>query len=633
MSDNSHSIARRLIEEADRYRLRDEFYTVGDAAALVTNELTPAGFYTAVRSTYQPDGYILGAGCGNAVAMVEAFPGTPRGMVLVDVDPAVIFIGNMLVTCLARHATVEGFVGEFFCGGRSTLESLFAEVRSQADPFAVHPHVDQYGERLWGGLAELTEAFTFTTADVPRVLADWKGYLPPQGQTIPVRTYMARNYAKLHQMAAADCIVLVRSSLFSPELLDAVARLPGFGDGTNLVYASNVVDHILRRSMFTNARAKLRLAEELPEAQRINSTADFVPLLNEITSPLEAFRLRGKASVFVHSIEGNELILEASPAFPTYDAETFYFQFDLDQLSAAFLGGAGGLEEAGETNGPAAEGAEDPWPRATAHRRLGRGLYADAVRGDGEAARGRLERLVGALDEPNSPFTRTAASAQTFAAFWLAETSLAVLFVGKGNLREALRRELDALEERLAAALAPWPIPEPEALAGDAPLLALHGQALAASALLLNDPTLATRGEALIGAAVALQNEAGFFGGGDVRRHTETLLRLVLDRLHHPERETAAVVERGVAALLGCIDAETGRIDLPPEPLATTGLGAYLSDEGTVYGSVRLLLLFHGLMTNDFPLVRHAMRVYAYFELKPEAPEGELTELLNAPQA
>jgi hypothetical protein len=73
---------------------------------LTTDEKVPAGFFEELAATFRPDGYLVGAaagrysygaGCGHALALLEAFPATPKGVVLADPDPAVVRGLNALV--------------------------------------------------------------------------------------------------------------------------------------------------------------------------------------------------------------------------------------------------------------------------------------------------------------------------------------------------------------------------------------------------------------------------------------------------------------------------------------------------------------------------------------------------------
>src|SRR5829696_2301377 len=268
-----------LSSRAEDFLLPGEFRTIGAPALLVTNESTPAGFHERVRETVAPDGYVYGPGCGNVLAMVEAFATAPRGLVLVDVDPAVVCAGRMLVAALREHPDAERFAAGFFCGGRAALERLEEGVLTAERSAALRAAMTGQRERLWTTLATLTRDFSLEPADAAGLLAEWAGHYPPDGRVVPVRTFVARNYAKLRETALRGDVAVLCSTLFHPGLLAAVAELPGWRSSRNLFYLSNVADHVLRRALLANARARLRVTERAPE-RTLRSTAEFVEALN-----------------------------------------------------------------------------------------------------------------------------------------------------------------------------------------------------------------------------------------------------------------------------------------------------------------------------------------------------------------
>ena len=624
----SKDLRELLLARVDEYALRGEFRVVGDPAALVANELIPADFFPSLRRDRPPDGYVFGAGCGNAISTVEAFAATPRGMILVDVDPAVVYLGHVFVAALRRHATPEAFVEGFFCRGRKGLEALAAEALPEDDPFGLAALLPSFEKRAWSSLAALTESFSLGPQDARRVLAEWASHHPPKGRVVPVRTWIARNYAKLRELAVRDRIVVLRSTVFDPVLLETVAALPGFATSRHAIYLSNVVDHLLRRAVFRSARWKMRLSPEPPpEDEQVNTTADFLALLEKSMRHLEILTRAAGDTVFVHSSEGDSLRLEASRKPPRYAVESFYFQFDLDVLSAAFLSG-------GEA--PAADAAgDDPWAAAAVQQATARALYSNALRARAEPARRLLESAVGLLKAA----CETSADDDDGLAFQVAEITFAALFVERGSVARELAPALVELRRILPVAVRRLEAFRPRLLAeaGDRPTrLLLWAQALVLAGRLLDEAELAEGTGSLVRKAVDALGEDGRFrdgGADDLRFHAEALARLVFCNLYRGQSELTAASERG-CRVLDSVHPH-GPLRVPSAPLRGPGPGdgaagrlARLSSSETFYENARMALLFHGLSSESFERVHDAMRLYAFSHLS-RSSEAELSKRLS----
>ncbi|HET7034132.1 MAG TPA: hypothetical protein VFI42_00470, partial [Thermomicrobiaceae bacterium] len=367
------SVRDLLTRRAAAWSPPTDFTPVGAPALVVTNESTPLGFYDGLRRTAHLDGYILGPGCGNVLAMAAAFADEPRGLVLVDVDPAVVCAGRMLVACLARHERLEDFVRELFCGGEAPLASLEQEVLQAAESAVLKRRMEAQHDRLWEGLALVTEGFRYRPEDVEAWLRKWRDWDPAAhgvpATGLPVRTSVASHHGLLRSLARRDDIAVLEASLFDPGLLAAVGELPGFAQSQSLVYLSNAADHVLRRAVFVAAKAKLKLGPAPADAGTLpRSPAEFLAYVNERhLARLSAVEGGERPTCFVYSTTRNELTLCSTFEAPRYRAEDLELGADLGMAIRGFVGG--GTAQPGD--GVAAGG----WGAAGSLRDLALRLY------------------------------------------------------------------------------------------------------------------------------------------------------------------------------------------------------------------------------------------------------------------
>ncbi len=215
--------ASMLVAKAGENRYRGTFEKLGVSAIFGTNESNNPDFYESVARDYKPNGYIYGPGCGNIISMVKAFQTAPKGLIMVDIDPDVVQFGKAFVKYLKENETFTGFVGSF----------------SQADP------------KNLNRLAEMVEdsfSFNFYVKDDSRPDA-----------------VLAKRYSMFHQMAKDDNIAVLHADLFDTELMRYVSGLPKFKTSNNLVYISNVADHIVRAVYAEKSEDGMRWCEKPAE--------------------------------------------------------------------------------------------------------------------------------------------------------------------------------------------------------------------------------------------------------------------------------------------------------------------------------------------------------------------------------
>ena len=606
--DRTMNAEALLSPRAEELLLPGPFRTIGRPALLVTNERTPAGFHDGVRATAAPDGWIFGPGCGNVLAMVEAFAATPRGLVLVDVDPAVVCAGRMLVGALRRHPDLEGFVAGVFCGGREPLAALEEEVIGAEPSASVRAALRGQRERLWQALSSLTESFSLRPADASRLIGEWAAHHPPAGQVVPVRTFLARNYARLRAMAVRGDIVVLCSTLFHPALLAAVAALPGWRGARNLVYLSNVADHALRRALMATARIRLGVAAAGTE-RTPRSSAEFVAALNaEQVGGLRALDTPG--TVYVSSSAKNDLTLVAQAEIPVYRESDFELGFDLDRNAVRFF-------EAFSVPPAAADGLPQPWSEARPLRALVLRLYSAGVRGDERTAHALLAQLAAGMDR------QPRGGDPLWSAFRLAEIGHVLLVLRRLPVAGALEPATAALRSLVAAAAAQVSAHAGSLRAGAAerPLQALLGAlALTLAGELLGDGRRVAEGRSLLAAVPAPGRLAG------AAAQAEALLRLTVWHIQRPEDGVADALTGTAAALLSAIGPD-GDVASDTGPGRGDGYTGYLAGAAALFETVKLALLFYGLSAEEGMAIEAALLV-DYKSRHRETMEAPDTDVL-----
>jgi hypothetical protein len=560
---------------------------------LATDEKIPAGLFEDLAATLCPDGYLVGAaagrysygmGCGNALALLEAFPERPRGLILADPDLAVVCGLETLVDGMARHSGFEGFLAEFLAGGEDALWAQVEEVFRGREARGLAVPDERSRQRLRRGLRPLTP--------LRRDRLD-----PSPGEAPSVWSRVVRVYGRLHELSREGAIAVVQASILDPDFLAAVSRLPGFGQAANVFYLSNLADHEVRRLLFASARRKLGLAVGGSELPQPGSTPELVARVNVELARLGPLAAASGRAVFVHTSETHDLVLMARAEPPRYRAEGFFLQIDLDRM----VQGLFEATAAGGTGEGAAPG--DPWRAAAAFQKTARRLFGAAVRRDRDRVGATLEQLAREIED----LPLLAGGDRSRAAFRLAELGEGVVLARQG-FSEAFPRLLSRLTEEIritAGRLAGDVEPSLDRVAAPEVFLLAHACAVAGALL----------GDSRLGGLAGRLAAAGLAGPRPEREllglRVEALLRLLRCHLHHPADDVAEVVRQEVRELIQRIG-PTGALDPGVAPSAAeaaplSGYGRHVLAGDVISDNARLLFVFEGLAEESLAPMRAAL--------------------------
>lgn len=231
-------IQRDLTEMATQV---PEVENLGVLAIISTNETVGRGFFEAIQAKH-PDGYLIGVGSGNVYSMLHVFEDgvIPKGMVLADINPIVVAIGRLLIQNLKNSTTTETFQSNFFGMSEEVFNQQLQKMIADEPNVALKNRWESIDAKTWH--------------------EEWKGLSPKEsikwennraykyeGANIDVVGAMLEKFDVLKQLADEDNIVMTYADFTSPDFIIAVSRLPEFDTSANVIYFSNIVDHITKR--------------------------------------------------------------------------------------------------------------------------------------------------------------------------------------------------------------------------------------------------------------------------------------------------------------------------------------------------------------------------------------------------
>lgn len=167
------------------------FEKVGEPALGRTNEKGSRYLFEEISNRKDaPDGYLIGIGASNVFSVLKAFSKDkmPVGIILFDIDPAVVKAGEKMVAGFKESAQYSPFPADRWVG-----QEIFSRI-AQANPDAAI-----------------------------------KKYAP-----------------KLHELAKRGNFTIIRADFTDQRIIDRLAKLPGLAEHNNVIYLSNIADHLWR---------------------------------------------------------------------------------------------------------------------------------------------------------------------------------------------------------------------------------------------------------------------------------------------------------------------------------------------------------------------------------------------------
>lgn len=214
----------------------------GAAGLLSTNEDLPDDVIPQVRSSENaPNGYIFGAGVGDILSMPLLYPEvqSPRAILCVDIVPEVVLTGRIFTQLLSEASDFRSL--NLQMRNDQALRLAYEQVVSSEVNEEVRNRLKTVSpEQAIKGLRSVIE----------------REYLPTQGykQSVPfdhtqrmsVLAVIRDKFALLHNLAKDGNIGVGYADMTNKAVLDLVKAMPNFSSSRNLIYMSNVIDHLTK---------------------------------------------------------------------------------------------------------------------------------------------------------------------------------------------------------------------------------------------------------------------------------------------------------------------------------------------------------------------------------------------------
>ncbi len=215
----------------------------GAAGLLSTNEdLSDTVLSQVQQSENAPNGYIFGAGVGDILSMPLLYPEgqIPRAILCVDIVPEVVLTGRIFTQLLSEVNNFRSLNSQM--RNDQVLKQAYDQVLSSETNDEVRTRLRTVSpEQVIKGLRSVID----------------REYLPAHGnkQSVPfdhtqrmsVLAVIRDNFDLLHSLAQDGNIGVGYADMTSNTVLTTVNSMPNFSESRNLIYMSNVIDHLTRR--------------------------------------------------------------------------------------------------------------------------------------------------------------------------------------------------------------------------------------------------------------------------------------------------------------------------------------------------------------------------------------------------
>ncbi len=235
-----------------------EIKTRGVSAIIGTNETVGFEFFESVQAE-NPDGYIVGVGAGDVFSMIHCFPDgiVPKAFISADIDPKAVAVGKLLTKNLKATNSAETLNKEFFGMPETKFQSDIVELINEEEDSrlkdALQKVTPDIWQRVWTELGK-REAISWNQN---------RSYDYYEGQNIDVVGAILDKFLVLKQLADEDNMAFVYGDFTNTGFVREVTSLPDFEESTNLIYFSNIADHITQRGYSLKNIKNLELLDPL----------------------------------------------------------------------------------------------------------------------------------------------------------------------------------------------------------------------------------------------------------------------------------------------------------------------------------------------------------------------------------
>lgn len=211
---------------------------------ITTNESYSSSFYEKIKNQFHPNGYIYGVGAGGIFTMLGSFESPPLGIIMVDIDPATILAGKVLVNGFKQCKDWTDFaIQVIYQRDEKIVKETMNNEADQVLQSAMISNFNRFNECM----RYITMSMNGVSLGNRLPLPDNKYLNFPfddswafaNPEIVPI-TMIARNYQALRQLALDGQLAIVNGNVFDSKLLRLVSNLPKMKDSNSVIYTSNI---------------------------------------------------------------------------------------------------------------------------------------------------------------------------------------------------------------------------------------------------------------------------------------------------------------------------------------------------------------------------------------------------------
>ncbi len=189
-----------------------------------------------------PDGYIFGGGFGNILSMSFLFrrDSEPKALLSVDVLPEVVVGGRIFTSILANAENSKALFASL--KNKEEFKKHFAAVVAEEESPLVQKRLKAVDiEKLH---KQMTQFFMLQEYEsVSGIRQEAFG----GGKKVNLIAAIKAKFDVLQRLAKEGNIGTALADITNPHVLQAVREMPDFQDSSNLIYMSNIIDHLIDR--------------------------------------------------------------------------------------------------------------------------------------------------------------------------------------------------------------------------------------------------------------------------------------------------------------------------------------------------------------------------------------------------
>lgn len=210
-------------------------------AALASNEKIDKNLFKAIKN-HTPDGYIVSVGCGMSMGLPLGFrlDKSPKGIIIVDVDKHVIALSKALINAIKQTKNSAEFYNLFYVDPITNAKNFLKE-----DPEALAAFEEMGFEK--------EEALRF---QIERSRGSYQRRISEKGRP-NIDNILVSTYDKWKALTNDGRVAIIHGSLTDEEVIDTITSLPEYSNSTNIIYLSNIIDHIVSRRSLESADSGL----------------------------------------------------------------------------------------------------------------------------------------------------------------------------------------------------------------------------------------------------------------------------------------------------------------------------------------------------------------------------------------